>query len=69
MDPQQVRYVMGNQRAMYSIVQSRRSGDPQVCIPNREVSTVKPKKAVGQKSRVGLNGPPQLGDEISAQGV
>src|SRR5712672_4030967 len=49
MDPQQARNVMGNWRATYSIVQSRRSGDPRVCIPNQEVSTVKPKKAVGQK--------------------
>src|SRR5712675_3586942 len=51
---------------MYSIVQSRRSRDPRVCIPNQEVSTVKPKKAVEQKSRVGLNGPPQPGDEDPA---
>src|SRR5712671_4068349 len=66
MEPQQARNVTGNSRATYSIVQSRRSGDLQVCIPNQEVSTVKPKKAVGQKLCVGLNGPPQLGDKINA---
>ena len=52
---------------MYSIVQPHRSRDPQVCIPKQEVSTIKPKKAVGQKLCVGLNRPPQPGDKINAR--
>jgi len=48
-------------------VQPHRSGDLQVCIPKWEVSTIKPKKAVGQKSHVGLNGPPQPGNKINTR--